>query len=104
MDRNGYNPSILQEDTDVCYFYPCPTCTVGKLDRHEVFGGALRAKSKRLGLWVAICHIGCHLGPQGVHECRERREALQKAAQLKAMEVYGWTEEDFRREFYKSYL
>lgn len=104
MDRNGYNPSLLQEDHEVCYFWPCPDCVGGKLDRHEIFGGPLRQKSKRYGLWVSICHEGCHLGPRGVHASREKREPLQRVAQLKAMEVYGWSEDDWRKEFYKSYL
>lgn len=104
MDRNGYNPSILQENHEVCYFWPCPECTGGKLDRHEIFGGPLRQKSKKHGLWVSICHNGCHLGSGGVHASKTKREALQRQAQLKAMDVYGWSEEDWRREFYKSYL
>lgn len=104
MDRNGYSDSILQDDHEVCFFWPCPECTGDKLDRHEVFGGPLRQKSKRYGLWVSICHCGCHLGDHGVHANREKREALQRFAQERAMAVYGWTEDDFRKEFYKSYL
>ena len=104
MDRNGYNNSILQDDLETCYFWPSPDCTGGKLDRHEVFGGPLRQKSKRMGLWVSICHCGCHLGPSGVHENKAKREALQRAAQFKAMKVYGWSVEDWRKEFYKSYI
>lgn len=104
MDKNGYNDSLLQEDHEVCYFWPCPDCVPGKLDRHEIFGGPLRQKSKRFGLWVTICHAGCHLGPHGVHANKEKRERLQQEAQMIAMERYGWSVEDWRREFYKSYL
>ena len=104
MDRNGYADSILQDNHEVCYFWPSPECTGGKLDRHEAFGGPMRQKSKNLGLWVSICHCGCHLGPGGVHVTRGKREGLQRHAQMRAMQVYGWSEEDFRREFRKSYL
>ena len=50
LDGNGYAKSILQEGS--C----CHLCghngSMDKLDRHEVFGGPDRAKSKRYGLWV----------------------------------------------------
>ena len=48
LDRNGYAPSIVQDDADEC----CAICYAngGKdpLNRHEIFGGAYRQKSKRL--------------------------------------------------------
>lgn len=53
-DRNGYSPSILQSDLEVCYNWPSDYCCGGKLDRHEVFGGTYRAKSKAFGLWVTL--------------------------------------------------
>ena len=56
LDRNGYAPSIVQ-DIEGCYY--CET-QCGKLDRHEVFHGASRKKSKALGLWVLLCH-DCHM-------------------------------------------
>jgi hypothetical protein len=39
-----------------------------------------------------------------VHQNKELRLKLQAFAQKKAMADYGWTVEDFRREFYKNYL
>lgn len=99
MDSNGYIPSILQADTDVCYL--CGR-SHEKLDRHEVYGGALRQKSKRLGLWVTLCHSTCHLN--GVHRHGDIALWLKEKAQKEAMEYYGWTVEDFRKEFYKSYI
>lgn len=45
LDRNGYAPSIVQ-DIDGCWF--CKT-QQGKLDRHEIYHGAYRKKSKALG-------------------------------------------------------
>lgn len=104
LDRNNYAPSIIQPETD----YPrCWIClrTDGKLDRHEVFAGAgRRDKCKRLGLWVYLCHGEHHMyGPEAVHNNAKAREALQRIAQIKAMQAYGWTAEDFIREFGKNY-
>jgi hypothetical protein len=39
-----------------------------------------------------------------VHQNKEIRAKLQAFAQKKAMAHYGWSREDFRREFYKNYL
>ena len=102
LDCNGYAPSIVQDDTDYCYI--CYGCRE-KLDRHEVFGGANRSKSKRLGLWVTLCHNEHHIfGPGAVHQNREVDLALKQAGQMAAMEHYGWTECDFIREFGRNYL
>lgn len=100
LDRNGYARSVLQDDT-------CRCCRCGrtdrKLDRHEVFGGANRQKSKALGLWVTLCHEECHLGAGGVHQDAALRKALRAQSQQIAMGVYGWTEEAFVRRFGRSY-
>ena len=42
LDRNGYAPSIVQADTSKCFL--CQRSGV-KLDRHEIFGNAMRSKS-----------------------------------------------------------
>ena len=98
MDRNGYNPSILQDDLTYCY---CCGRTCEKLDRHEIFGGPNRQKSKELGLWVMLCHDSCHLN--GVHAFPKKYEYLKQKAQRIAMKRYGWTTEDFIREFGRNY-
>lgn len=74
------------------------------LERHHIFGGALRKKSERYGLVVHLCHRCHNEPPNGVHHNRETRRAMQVYGQLKAMREQGWTVEDFRREFYKNYL
>lgn len=103
LDRNGYAPSILQSE-ECCYMCEA-SGTYDRLDRHEVFGGALRSKSKRLGLWVLLCHAEHHIfGPDAVHNNRAQDLALKQDAQRIAMEVYGWTIEDFIREFGRNYL
>lgn len=72
------------------------------LDVHHVYFGALRKKSDKYGLTVWLCHDTCHLN--GVHKNAELNRQLQSYAQKKAMKYYGWSEEDFRNEFYKSYI
>lgn len=76
-----------------------------KLDRHEAFGGVShRQKSKRLGLWVMLCHDPCHCGASGVHQNVNERLYLKRYAQRIAMNHFGWSEDDFIREFAKNYL
>lgn len=98
---NGYGPSILQLDGNRCFL--CGR-TDRKLDRHEVFGGAFRDKSKADGLWLLLCHEDCHEGPRGAHGDYKVRSYLRSYAQGKAMEVYGWTTEEFIQRYGKNYL
>jgi len=101
LDRNGYGPSILQENLDCCFICGRRDRT---LDRHEVFGAANRAKSKAYGLWVILCHDDCHEGPHGVHGDGKKAQWLREFAQREAMEHYQWTIQDFRDRFFKSYI
>lgn len=106
MDKNGYAPSIMQ---DTIFEPLCHLCgangALDKLDRHEIFGGPYREKSKRLGLWVLLCHNDCHIfGPLAAHNNASTALRLKQEAQRRAMEAYGWSIEDFIREFGKNYL
>lgn len=75
------------------------------LDKHHVFGGALRDKSERYGLTVYLCHHDCHIFGEGaVHKSGEARRKLQAAAQRAAMEKYGWTTAEFMLEFGRNYI
>lgn len=96
--------SILQKNKNRCFI--CKQNPNGDpLDKHHVFGGAVRSKSERYGLFVYIHHNKCHIfGEMAVHRNAEINRKLQSYAQKKAMEHYGWSVEDFRREFYKNYL
>ena len=97
LDHNGYAPSIVQ-DIDGCWF--CAT-QQGKLDRHEIYHGAYRKKSKALGLWVLLCH-DCHMT---LHHTDAALDALLKRwGQREAMKHYGWGVDDFRERFGKNYL
>jgi hypothetical protein len=53
---------------------------------------------------VRLCHYCHNEPPNGVHQNKEIRQKLQSFAQKKAMKYYGWSVEDFRREFYKNYI
>lgn len=98
---NGYKPSIMQPLDDQWRCYICGRSDQ-KLDRHEIFGGAFREKSKRHGLWVCLCHDRCHL--YGVHRFPERYRWLKEEAQKKAMEHYGWTIADWRVRYGRNYV
>lgn len=93
MDRNGYNPSLLDTEQGTCYL--CHTN--GQTVRHEIYmGTGERSLSKRFGLWVNLCprcHAEVHAEPKG-------REAvkLDKDAHT-AFLASGQTEEEFIRIF-----
>lgn len=106
MDKNGYAPSIMQDTVfdPVCYLCGA-NGALDKLDRHEIFGGPYREKSKRLGLWVLLCHHECHIfGPMAAHNNASTALRLKQEAQRRAMEAHGWSTEDFIQEFGKNYL
>lgn len=93
--------SILQEGTLCCF-----VCGRNNhLEEHHVFyGTANRKLSEKYGLKVKLCH-NCHNEPPGgVHHNKESDRELKNYAQLKAMEFYGWSTEDFIRIFGKNYL
>lgn len=94
LDHNGYAPSILHDGE--CYL--CCT-TVGRMQRHEVFGGARRQESKALGLWLTLCP-DCH---EQVHHFAEEGYRLKRWAQRVAMERYEWSAEEFMRRIGKNY-
>lgn len=96
--------SIIQTDSTRCYLCGGSPCG-DRLDVHHVFGGALRKKSEKYGLTVLLHHDKCHIfGAGSVHRNANKNNALKAEVQKKAMKHYGWTVEDFRREFYKNYI
>ena len=99
LDKNGYAPSILQDDLTQCFL--CGRRD-RKLDRHEPFSGAYRNKSKADGLWVMLCHEDCHLS--GVHGDAQKARELRQYAQKEAMYHYGWGLDEWRQRYGKNYL
>lgn len=98
LDRNGYAQSILNGAPDLCR-----VCRrrMGTLQRHEVFHGANRQKSKRYGLWINVCHA-CHYR---IHNGDGTLDmALKEDAQRAAMEHYGWNVYTWRAVFGKNYI
>ncbi len=106
LDRAGYAPSIMQTiRPGRCCCYLCgKPAGHEKMDRHEPYGGALRQKSKELGLWVELHHWGCHEGPGSAHDNGAVARQLRADAQRAAMLRYGWTREKWIEEFGKSEL
>lgn len=74
------------------------------LECHHVFPSANRKKSEQYGLKLWLCHSCHNEPPNGVHFNKKYMLALQQMGQQKAMEHYGWTEDEFRKIFGKSYL
>lgn len=100
LDSNGYAPSLFATEYGVCWrcHRALPT------ERHEVFGGALRHKSKALGLWLDLCG-GCHrTSPNAVHQCKYSADLLKSITQQKAMLYYSWDQEEWLKRFYKNYI
>lgn len=96
LDRNGYAPSIIDYGDGSCYI--CRKTTY--LQRHEIFHGSNRAKSKAYGLWVNVCYP-CHTA---IHNSNGILNATLKVeAQKKAQEHYHWQKREFISRFGKSY-
>ena len=92
--------SILEHGERRCYICGATRC----LEKHHIYGGALRKKSERYGLTVTLCHA-CHNEPPfGVHYNRPTMLALKQRAQRQAMDFYGWSTDDFVPKFYKNYI
>ncbi len=76
----------------------------GQTEKHHVFGGALRRLSEKFGLWVYLCHRCHNEPPDGVHFNQKKNLSLKAQVQIRAMYIYGWTVEQFRKLFRKSYI
>lgn len=98
--------SIIQTDRERCYICGGYALYNDPLDEHHVFNGnPNRALSEKYGLKVYIHHNRCHIfGKQSVHQNADVDNALKAKVQQLAMEHYGWTVDDFRHIFGKSYI
>lgn len=96
--------SIIQEDKKHCFL--CGKNGHGDpLEEHHICGGFNRKWSEKYGLKVYLCGDACHRNGKGsAHRNAETAQYLHETAQRKAQEHYGWTEDQFRSIFGKSYL
>lgn len=94
--------SIMVSSKDRCFF--ADEHCGGAIEKHHIFQGANRRASEKYGLTVYLCHNHHNEPPYGVHFNKERDAALKAQAQRRAMHVHGWTEDEFRRRFRKSYI
>ena len=90
--------SIMQSEKE-CYM--CGSQRA--LEKHHVFGGPNRKLSEKYGLTVWLCHWCHNEPPNGVHHNAKTMKMLRWQGQLAAMSKYGWTEDDFRKVFGRSY-
>jgi hypothetical protein len=72
--------------------------------RHEVFGAYNRQKSIEDGLVIFLRPEDHNMGDNGIHKNREFDLYAKRKAQLRWMEFYGKTEEQFRQRYGKSWL
>ena len=97
-DRNGYIPSLFNTIEDECYICGCG----GRMERHEIFGGANRSNSKGYGLWINVCP-GCHrTKPDSIHLSPKKHIRLKEEAQELFEEEYP--DKDFLSIFGKKYI
>ena len=72
--------------------------------RHEVFGASNRNKSIEDGLVIFLRPEDHNMSEKGIHANREFDLYAKRKAQLRWMEFYGKTEEQFRKRYGKSWL
>lgn len=78
----------------------CYRCGRVGCDRHHIFNGPMRNKSEEYGAVIPLCRE-CH---SFVHNNAELRLQYKKEWQIKLMDENGWTEDEFREIFKRSYL
>lgn len=69
-------------------------------EEHHIFEGANRKASEKYGLKIHVCR-SCH---NKIHMNPKEYAYLKVSGQHRAMYIYGWTVDEFRRHFRKSYL
>ena len=89
--------SIIQAvDKECCYI-----CGQYATDLHHcIHGTANRKLADKDGLTVMLCHT-CHMN---LHDKGNFDRELQRIAQVRWMEYYEKSEDEFRKRFGKSYL
>lgn len=83
----------------------CEICGATRwLERHHVYNAAYRKKSEKFGAVATLCHFCHNEPPNGVHHNAENMRKLKAKYQMLIMDKYGMSEQDFIREFGKSYI
>lgn len=96
--------SILERNQNHCFI--CGSCSNLEI-HHVLYGNPNRKLSDKYKLTVTLCrkhHTGNEPGDRGVHFDKAKDLQLKQYAQRKAMEFYGWSEDEFREIFGKNYL
>ena len=78
----------------------CYLCGRPATDTHHIFNGPMRTKSEEYGAVIRVCRE-CH---DYIHKKADFRLLLKKNFQAQIMFEKGWSVDDFRQEFHKSYL
>ena len=94
--------SIITKDLEHCI-----ECGRYGINKHEIFyGTGKRQLSIKYGLVIPLCQAEHHnqFQGKGIHFDKELCDKWHRIGQKKAMEHYGWDENDFRRVFGKNYL
>lgn len=84
----------------------CWVCGVSKniMLHHIFYGTGKRALSDKYGLTIYLCGMHHNLSKNGVHFNKQLDNEIKRMAQEKAMEYYGWSEEDWMKIFRRNYL
>lgn len=93
LENNRY--SIIQDDLSKCYF-----CGKKSQDWHELIKGTCRKKCIKYGLCIKVCR-NCH---RRTEEDTGFYKDTRKMAQKKWQEYYNKTEDEFIKEFGRSWL
>lgn len=81
----------------------CHLCgSIRDIEKHHVFGGALRSKSEYYGMVVDLCHFCHNEPPNGVHHNDDNMLALKQEFQRVFENKYPYIK--FVDVFYKNYL
>lgn len=83
----------------------CFICgTTFNLHKHHIFGGSNRNKSERDGCWCYLCAPHHNMSNKGVHFDRKKDLELKRTCQYIWQTKYRKTEEDFIKEYGRSYF
>ena len=92
---------------EYCIMEPNPRWKTKRFEgshRHEVFGAYNRQKSIEDGLVIFLRPEDHNMSERGIHANREFDLYAKRKAQLRWMEFYGKTTEQFIKRYGKNYL